>query len=199
MLIGLNGRFGSGKDTVYQILYEEITIADVERVAFADKLKESAAAALGIPVEVLEYLKGEEEWHYRADDGSWRPQGYARSFNMRTFLQRYGTEAHRDVFGQDFWIDSALPPDLDHTGRIVVVTDMRFPNEMERVKDLGGYCVYVFRPQGENKAHKHPSEQDLPKREFDWTISNDGSLDHLRVVVLSMWNDLMNYRHSHTI
>ena len=28
---------------------------------------------------------------------------------FREFLQRYGTEAHRDVFGKDFWLEYTLP------------------------------------------------------------------------------------------
>ncbi len=190
MLIGLNGRLNSGKDTVYKILKEELGAAyNVERVAFADKLKESAAAALGMSVDLVEYLKNKEDWHYRPDDGSWRPYGYARPFNMRTFLQRYGTEAHRDIFGQDFWIDAALPRDFSHAGRTVIVTDMRFPNEQDRVRALGGYCALITRPEREGVAGNHPSEQTLTC--FDWTIRNTGDLEELKEKVMEMWGSLI--------
>lgn len=179
MLIGLNGRLRAGKDTVYEILKErQVDFWEIQKASFADKLKVSAAASLGISVPLLEELKNAEDLHYRIDDGAWRlGEVPASDFNIRTFLQRYGTEAHRDVFGQDFWIDAALPLDLDHSDRVIVVTDMRFPNEMDRVRALNGWCVYVSRPEAEAREQTHLSEQTLTG--FDWTIHNSGSLQHL--------------------
>jgi len=59
MVIGLNGRLKSGKDTTYQIIQELYPHA--ERVSFADKLKDSAAASLNMPREMLETLKNLED------------------------------------------------------------------------------------------------------------------------------------------
>src|SRR5581483_8223489 len=161
MLIGLNGKLKSGKDTTFQMLHDFRKERDLsplpERISFADKLKDSAAAVLGIDRHTLDEWKNNEDIYYAprqdfpkgrnffddiaiADDISRRYK-----FTVREFLQRYGTEGHRDIFGDDFWVDMALPKDLDHSQRLLVVTDMRFPNEARRVKELEGITVKVVR------------------------------------------------------
>src|SRR5881394_3350138 len=101
MIIGLNGRMRSGKDTVAHILTKHFS--NIERVAFAGKLKQSAAASLGISVETLEDLKLREDVYIQVVQDP-----HIIDFNIRQYLQRYGTEAHRDVFGDDFWVEQVL-------------------------------------------------------------------------------------------
>jgi hypothetical protein len=113
-------------------------------LAFADPLKQSAAAALGIDVEALNEFKNKDHVYFRPEvawdddslaevmtDQEIRDEQFAVEvlipFNIRTYLQRYGTEAHRDVFGQQFWVDATLPLDFDHTDRFVVDHRHAFP------------------------------------------------------------------------
>lgn len=192
MIIGLHGRMRAGKDTVCQML-REIDIG-VERIAFADKLKRSAAAVLGITVEHLEKLKTTEGFTFTpfvnrpTYDDEWDEimEGVS-PFSIRTFLQRYGTEAHRDIFGSDFWIREALP-DLD-PGHFVVVTDVRFPNEIDAIHDRAGVVVHVRRVGTDITTDSHPSEQKIPESKIDYTLDNDESLDDLRnqVALLYEW------------
>lgn len=182
MVIGLNGRLKSGKDTTFGIIQDLYPYA--ERVSFADKLKRSAAASLGISVEMLEKLKNLEDVYVGLDyDDEGMPKMFMQngpSFNIRQFLQRYGTEAHREIFGDNFWVDQALPIDTEHMHRLLVVTDMRFPNEVQRVKDLGGICVKVERSiDTETKHGDHPSEQDVDYM-IDYFLDNNGDLAELR-------------------
>jgi hypothetical protein len=101
--------------------------------------------------------------------------------NGRELLQRYGTEAHRDVFGSDFWVDMALPLATDHEDKILVVTDMRFPNEVARVKELKGQTWKIIRET--SSLHKdHASEQNLDD-EIDVFVNNTGTIDDLRKVI----------------
>jgi hypothetical protein len=186
VIIGLNGRLKAGKDTTYSVIKNYLPHA--EQVSFAAPLKESAAAAIGVTVEELELLKGIEEIKFRphiedsrdlegADFNFFIKMKSKAVFNVRQYLQWYGTEAHRDVFGQDFWVDQALPLDLDHHERLLVVTDMRFPNEMERVIALGGVTVKVVRETA--TAHSnHPSEQNLDAG-IQHFLDNTGDLDAL--------------------
>jgi len=179
MLIGLNGRLKSGKDTTYAVIKE--FRPEAERVSFAGKLKESAAASIGITVEALELLKGNEDLYLEFTDQGFDtgfPPYNFHPFNIRQYLQWFGTEGHRDVFGDNFWVDQALPRELDHTERFLVVTDMRFPNEAQRVIDLGGITAKIERETATAHAN-HASEQDI-----DWMctfiIDNTGTLDDLR-------------------
>jgi hypothetical protein len=103
----------------------------------------------------------------------------------RQYLQYYGTEAHRDVFGDDFWVEQVLDTPVTD-GTILVVTDMRFPNEIAGVLDRGGIAVKIRREEADSKPILHPSEQTLPDDQFDYFLDNNGSLNDLFVNVVDM-------------
>jgi hypothetical protein len=185
MLIGLNGRLKSGKDTTFEIIRD--LYPDAERISFAEKLKVSAENLLKFDRETLDFLKNDEQVFLTLmqEGSSAAPRGFIAlpelKMTMREFLQRYGTESHREVFGTDFWVDMALPLDTDHSNRILVVTDMRFPNEVARVRELGGITWKIERAS-ETSFGAHPSEQDVDD-DIDVFIDNNGTLEDLRVAV----------------
>lgn len=177
-VLGLTGKMGAGKNECARRL---ALLAPVVEVSFAAKLKESAAALLGCSIADLERWKNDAEMCIELRSGWGLPT--APSLSIRSFLQRYGTEAHRDVFGLDFWLDAALPiPWVDVTSfgsepqraqggyddRLYVVTDVRFENEAQRVRELGGHVVRVIGPNEHTGGHA--SEQDLA--DVDFTIDN---------------------------
>jgi hypothetical protein len=180
MIIGLNGRLKAGKDTTFGVIKE--FIPEAEQVSFARMLKMSAAASIGIDVETLEAFKGREDLFYELVDLN--PPGDVYRFNIRQYLQWYGTEGHRHVFGDDFWVDMALPAKLDHSDRVLVVTDMRFPNEAQRVIDLGGITVKVERETVTNHA-AHVSEQNIDHM-IQYFLDNRGTMTDLRANVAQM-------------
>lgn len=185
MLIGLNGNKSAGKDTVGQYLVQGHGFV---RLSFAEKLKKSAAALFDIPVDSWEKWKNEDqatitirsEWFDSSDrnpDPALVP-GFERSISVRTFLQRYGTESHRDIFGSDFWVD-ALFRDVDPTdGTNYVITDARFENELKKIKELGGYNIRIERPEL-SSTDSHASEQIPSDVYIDHIIVNDGSFYNL--------------------
>jgi len=178
MIVGLSGQKRSGKDTIAAYLVKE---HNFERKAFADPLKRSVAALFDIPFSEVDKLKLDPQVEViirKWKDGNIF-EDYVR-MNKRTFLQRYGTEAHRDVFGQDFWLDHTLPVQGFYPGRAIVVTDVRFTNEAARIRELGGIVVRVSR----NNSSAAPSDQDQHRSEvidFDWDylIENDGTFGDL--------------------
>lgn len=182
MIIGLNGRMQSGKDTVASIL--EAAYSNITRAAFADKLKDSAAAALKITREQLEDLKLYGEITVTGTTaGSDEMMGH--TISGREYLQYYGTEAHREVFGDDFWVEQVLDKPVTD-GHILVVTDMRFPNEIEGVLNRGGIAVKIRREEADNKPILHPSEQTLPDEQFDYFLDNNGTKQDLISNVFEM-------------
>jgi len=173
MLVGLNGFKGSGKDTVGNYLVEEYGF---ERLSFAAKLKDSAAALFNIDPILWEVWKNDPDARVVLSNRAGKILNRTTPISVREFLQRYGTEAHRDIFGQDFWIDYAvkgIDPNKNY-----VFTDARFENELTRIKQLGGYNAQIVRLWANNKD-THASEAPPPLHLIDYKIENDLGFDEL--------------------
>lgn len=177
-IVGLTGAAGSGKDTAAQML-AEIMPGTSKRQGFADSLKLSAARIAYPGMEVAEgvafcnWLKTEGRVQIAAEDGE-----VVSDIDGRMFLQRYGTECHRDVFGQDFWLEAVLPEGRDDCD-LLLIPDVRFDNEAQRILDRGGEVWRVVRPDVEPVA-AHSSEMGIPDELVSLTIINDTTLDDLR-------------------
>ncbi len=172
MIVGIAGLKGSGKDTAGAYLVERYGFV---RKSFAEPLKTSAAAALGIPAEWWETDKNDPNVKVIYDRGN-----ETVVLTAREFLQRYGTEAHRDVFGKGFWTDQLLDKlaDYDPDEIDFVITDMRFLNETEAVRNAGGITFLIDRP-GVADGDGHASEELPPENLIDYVIPNEGSLADL--------------------
>lgn len=155
MIVGLSGYARSGKDTVGGFLVESGFV----RIAFADKLKKL----------VTTFWPGILDPH----DGDWERAKADPA--IRVLLQTVGQGA-RDVLSDNVWVDAALGGCLPED---VVVTDLRYPNEARRIKDLGGLIVRIERP-GIGPANNHSSEIAMASWRFDLLIQNDGTLDDLK-------------------
>ena len=176
MLIGIHGRLGSGKDTVC----ERMAALGIEpvRFGFADKLKISAMASLGMRSDAFGNRRTDQELIDLANilkehgtiavsvDG-------VQHFTItgRQYLQFKGTEGGRDVFGDDFWVDMALSGDLGSgLDRTFVCTDVRFENEAKTIIERGGQVWRVVGP--DEDTGDHPSEVPLPDHFITATIDN---------------------------
>lgn len=171
MLIGLTGRKGSGKDTVYERACRILAEAEgllVERTGFADCLYWSAAAAFGVTPDTLRQIKNDPGAVVTLVNKGGKVMA---SLTVREYLQRYGTEAHRDIFGDDFWVEQVR---LRNTAaRVLFVTDVRFENEARAIKKAGGHVVRVVGPaETEHSGDDHASEAALPSWLIDETLLN---------------------------
>ena len=205
MLLGLHGPARSGKDQSLQFIRELLPEVNVVRDAFADRLKLSAARIFHPEIELEEAVTWcnslkDENTRIMRTTGSTQI-GHANlgveavfpeeKITGRVFLQRYGTEAHRNVFGTDFWTKQVLPgPVYDDSMRpdgradlglndLLVITDCRFPNEAEHIRACGGQVWAISRPQV-LVGDTHASEKPLDERYIDVVIDNSGTLDDLR-------------------
>lgn len=212
-LIGINGFKRSGKGTVANIIEERAYASPdtILQVGFADKLKILGAKTLGYTdltdAECIALMdEAKESWmidvaRFGGRDGD---HGYPlASLTGRAYLQNIGNEA-RQIFGENFWIDMVLPdpvavegwdadraavlerryPGLD----VLLITDLRYPNEAQRVKSLGGVVWEVLRPGLESDGHA--SEIPLPRELVDWQVYNDGSLYDLENTVMDAWKEI---------
>ena len=203
-IIGINGFKRSGKGetalAIESVLgQEDFGFQVVKGVGFADKLKIMAARALGFSGPDADMIalmdEAKEEWVFNLTGGGvfTDPEIVFHELTGRQYLQNFGNEA-RQIFGDTFWIDQVLPPDglTDQaTARAMharyagvdclVITDLRYPNEAERVLNLGGVNLEVIRPGLESDGHA--SEQPLPREYVTYQIINDGTLMDLRYKV----------------
>ena len=58
-------------------------------------------------------------------------------------LQKIG-DGRREEFGLDYWINQ-LRPELEKFKGVKIITDVRYINEADFIKSLGGYTVQIFR------------------------------------------------------
>ena len=110
----------------------------------------------------------------------------------RLLLQLLGTECGRDIIHPSIWVNALMSEYVNQLNwnnggkegfSNWIITDMRFPNEMEAVKERGGITIRVHRDLHNGNAHispiPHPSETALDDSEFDYEIINDGSIEDL--------------------
>ena len=60
----------------------------------------------------------------------------------------------------------------------VVIPDVRFPNEADAIKELGG-IIWRINRHGLNGINEHRSEHAMDSQMVDHVIYNDGSLEEL--------------------
>lgn len=199
MIIGISGKIGSGKDTIGEII-QGLSITnggrEFEIKKFAGKLKTIASLLTGIPVYDFENqdfkktLLGSEWGTVRPNPLNAVPLFEDVQFNeimsVRELLQKLGTEAMRNGLHQNVWVNALFadykrPKMSEPNPSNWIITDVRFPNELEAINDVNGLTIRVVRPQIEtaNFKSQHPSETALDDAEFDYEIINDGSIDDL--------------------
>ena len=173
-LIGLTGRAGCGKDTVARFLCEAHSFV---QIALADPLRDGIKAMLGIADEQLQDRALKEapiDWLGRSP---------------RELLQTLGTEWGREYVAADLWLRvaarridriKASPPCLHVAG--IVVSDIRFENEADWLREQGGQVWHIKRKTGnqlDSQAAAHSSEQRILSKAAEPRIYNFGTLDNL--------------------
>lgn len=146
-LIGFTGLKGSGKDTAGQVFTDH----GWHKLSFAQPLK--------LMLRDLMRLRGcTDPERYTDGDRKEFATPYLMGKTARHAMQTLGTEWGRNLIDDALWIDTfervALRAIVEGHG--VVVTDVRFPNEVEAIKRLGGRVFRVNR--GKPAPDLHPSE-----------------------------------------
>lgn len=171
IIVGLSGYAQTGKDTAALAL----GALTFERLAFADALRASLYA-------LNPTIKVKSHWtklRTHVDLVGW--EAAKKLDGVRALLQRMGTEAVREIIGQDSWtnvirhrIDHAYDgmDEVTEPARFVL-TDVRFPNEAKLIKELGGEVWRIDRADFK-PVNAHASESALDDWDFDEHIYNNG-------------------------
>jgi hypothetical protein len=201
MIVGFVGFIGSGKDTAADYL---VNFHGYRRDSFANTLKDAVACVFGWDRTLLEgRTKEAREWREQVD-AWWAERLNMPNLTPRLMLQLWGTEVCRTGFHDDIWIAS-LENKMRKTGDNIVISDVRFPNEIKAIHNAGGMVVRIKRgddpkwydaavsynkgPDGNatwslSKSHLdklkiHASETAWVGRDIDHTVYNDTTIDAL--------------------
>ena len=186
-VIGITGKAGSGKDTFAGLL--KTALEQRRRLSgkvvidqIAGPLKDAVTAMLGIHPSEIEY-RAFKETSLLDDLGI--------DYSPRQLLQTLGTEWGRGL-DEDIWL-KLLTPRLDGYARYgaeyCLITDVRFPNEHTWIDNMGGAVVEIYRPLAASVA-SHSSEDGL-NRETDYFISNDSTINGLRLQAEELADELV--------
>ena len=181
MIYGITGLKRSGKDTVARRM---VTRHDYVRLSYADPLYDMASAGLGL---VACERVGQPGIAIA------QPTGLPRRMiedkedvvdflevSFRDLMQKLGTEWGREMIHKDIWLRcmeqrlALIPTTID-----VVIPDVRFNNEAEHIKSMGGVIVEVVRPIADDCKDTHKSEAGVDSSLIEYVIPNTAGIDEL--------------------
>ena len=157
IIIGLCGHGRSGKDTFCEIAKRFLSKkkAAAARVAFADELKKDLDPLCRHHIGCSAFTEDTKQKEL-----------------IRPLLVAYGTDVIRKM-DENWWIDRIEHKLPLYFGQeiIPIVTDVRYPNEMEWVqKQHNGVCVYITR-KGVGPANKEEKKNNtILKKKADYRI-----------------------------
>jgi hypothetical protein len=211
MIIGVNGRARSGKNTIADVMVKKFGFT---QISFADPLKNICSDAFEIPLNYFhdDNLKDSPfpvpvvvtEQHlerlvtnlisagctFTNDQiNELNTKGLGYSFiSPRNLLQIVGTDLVRGTLGDTTWIDIFKRTIAKSDGNFIV-PDARFINERRIVKELGGYNFLIIRPGLPPIAESaHESELlGISEQLIDVTILNDSTVNSLQMEIELWW------------
>ena len=192
---------------------------DVPILHFADKIKDDLSLILNINRGCFDDGKYKDELYYHFTTGSFITEKNVKFGNiflitneilnnvtlaqirleykddcvikLRTLMQYYGTEVMRNHIGKEVWVNSTINKAIqlrDYYG-FAVIADVRFVNEWQAVRNVGGKIVHVVRGRLEDKV-EHSSEY-ITSSSSDYEIENNGNLMGLFYKVLEFVKEEM--------
>jgi hypothetical protein len=164
--------------SIIQELYPSYTTT-----SFAKPIKSALSSMFGWQAKLLEGTTEASRVWRETQDSYWTEK-LGKPITPRLMMREFGTELIRNQFSQDFWTNRC-ELFLQDSKKSVVVTDVRFVNEIEMIKRLGGKIVWVRRdplPDYYNQSlwfNQQRSERDWIGTDFDSIILNNTSIQDL--------------------
>lgn len=169
-IIGLGCTAQVGKDTAAEYIEKKLP-GKAKKVAFADKVKEVTMELYDLSYE---QCYGPKEIKEKVD-----PQ-YGQS--PRELMQKVGDKL-RKLISETIWIDvvfnKTIPEASQEGFDVFVISDVRYPNEGDRIHEENGTVVRIVRDKGGTSVGAdHPSETSMRDYSgFDFVLENNGSLE----------------------
>lgn len=189
-IIGVTGIAGSGKDT-FALVAKEME-QKTDQFAFAGPLKDACKILFNFSHDQLHDQETKE-----IQDGRWKK-------SPREILQWLGTDVLRNQINEDFFVMNMKQRIDDSKAEYIIVTDVRFPNEAEFIRSLGGKVVKIVRDNKKTggkttKYSSHVTEQGIPDNLVDAIIENNSSIEefknNIRLVKTFLFNESNHSNH----
>jgi hypothetical protein len=168
MIIGLSGYARSGKDTLAGML---MGLYGYQNRAFANPIR-------NLLYEMNPQVKDDYRVQGVVDAYGW-DEAKVKFPEIRTLLQNLGVGA-RTLFSDQFWVTQGLAG--VENGDKIVITDVRFPNEAEAIKSLGGQ-VWRVKRLGIDAVNEHISETAMDDYPVDQIFINNGTVEDLMALL----------------
>lgn len=139
-IVAINGTIGSGKDTFAQAFIDN----GYTRLSFAKNLKDTVSAIFGWDREMLEGTTPESRKIREMVDPYWCEKLGRNDVSPRWVLQNFGTNVLRKHFHDNIWVFS-LEKTMNQIEGNIIITDCRFPNELEMIRKNNGIVIEVQR------------------------------------------------------
>lgn len=164
-VVGFYGKAYSGKSTAANLLVKH---EGYHKVAVADPLK-NMLIALGLTHNDV----------YGLGDSKVTPNSLLGGKTPRHAMITLGTEWGRDLIDPDIWVNALRKLILESKHDKFVIEDLRFDNEVELVRSLGGLVLGISRTGQIEPSKGHRSEaHDFVKHGIS-VIVNDGTIAEL--------------------
>lgn len=184
----MSGKSGYGvldvtrKDNVFVEYAERELWPYVKVYHFADTLKELCVYLFGLNEKQV-YGTNEDKNTVINIDWADVPfnDGKSGLMTARDFLQYFGTTIVRKIYPQA-WVNSTINKILKEKPEIAIIPDVRFPNEVQSIKENNGVVIRLTR---DIYNSDHESEKILDKENYDWSNfnfvinNNDGPISDL--------------------
>ena len=99
------------------------------------------------------------------------------NLSVRQLMQYFATQIMQTYFTKKVWINCTLL----HLSKYTIISDLRFKEEFNAIKEKNGICIYIQRPGysfGEHASEKEMSEL-LQNDKYDYVIENSGNIKDL--------------------
>lgn len=176
MIIGFVGLIGAGKDTAADYL---VNTHGFRRDSFANTLKDAVSQVFSWDRTLLEGRTNEaREWREQVDPW-WAERLNMPHLTPRWILQYWGTEVCRGGFHDDIWIAS-LENKMRKTKDNIVISDVRFPNEIKAIHGAGGIVIRIKRGEDPEWFNAAEDYNRGPEANPGWSLGK-AKLDRLKV------------------
>ena len=174
-IIGIAGVKGSGKSESVRVL-ESVGYTEVKM----------AGALKGMTNFYLEYIGLNEQERFDRIEGHLKevPDDAFLGKTSRQFQQFLGTDFGRKLISDDIWTSAFTKRAAGF--ELVACSDVRFPNELDLIRSMGGKVYRVERDTETNEYSLHESEKHIPTLDVDGVIDNNGTLEQLREAILKL-------------